>query len=188
MKYITQNTNAAKKRILIRCTLGVTCIAEDASNDCKQVSGQMTVYSGEGMMLADNVKKNVLNKIKESMDAGEFNNSTHPDIVSVKFIEVVGTGIQVGSQGTVSDNPQRRLRFPFYAVAAVGGLMIIAAGVLWRRKRNRADDTSALTGETSTIQPGASESEVAVQSGEPKPVGDSTDLETTMDFSSIQID
>lgn len=167
--------------------VGVECMAEDdPSNVCQQVDGQMSVYTDGGGLDTD-VKTNVLNKIKDSMDAGEFNNA-HPDIENVKFIVVVGTGIQAGSQGTVSNNPQRRLVFPFYAIAAVGGLMVIAAGVLWRRKRNRVDDGSALTDDASAVQPEESEGQVAVQSGEPKPEGDSTDLETTMDFSSVQID
>jgi hypothetical protein len=38
--------------------------------------------------------------------------------------------------------------------------MIIAVGIIWRR-RNRADDASALTGDASTFQPGASESQVS---------------------------
>jgi hypothetical protein len=38
--------------------------------------------------------------------------------------------------------------------------MIIAVGIILRR-RNRADDASSLTGDACTLQPGASESQVA---------------------------
>jgi hypothetical protein len=165
----------------------VTCVAEDTSNDCQQVSGQMFVYTN-GEVFDNIVEKNVLNKIEQSMDAGEFNDGIHPSIANVKFIELAGTGIQAGSQGTASSSPQKRLRFPYYAIAAVGGLMIIAAGLIWRRRRNSADEASALTGDTSTLQPGVLENQTTPVYGETKPAGDSTDLEMTMDFSTIQVD
>lgn len=148
----------------------------------------MTLYIDGGNVLDDSVKQDVLTEIETLMDNGEFNTGVHPLIANVTFLETVATGIEAGSQGdTASNSPQRRLRFPFYAVAAVGGLMIIAAGVIWRRKRNSVDEGSALTGDTSTLQDGGvPENQAATGHGEAKPPGDSTEINTTLDFSSIQ--
>lgn len=129
--------------------------------------------------------KEVLNEIERSMNNDEFND-LHPNIVKVTYIDIGFDGLQGPTQTTGSGNsPERRLRAPYFAIAAVGGLVVIAAAVIWKRRRD-ADAASVLTGDTSTLPAGAAHAQDTPATGDAKPPGDSVGLESTMDFSTIQ--
>ena len=136
------------------------------------------------------MRKAVLNELQQSMDNGDYNNGIHPGIANVTYLEITADGLETDGQSDGSTAAsERRLGPPFYAIIAVGGVMIVVAGVVWSRRRKDADAASALSGETSTL-PGASENETTgpAASGEVKPERDSTAIETSLDFSSIRED
>lgn len=128
------------------------------------------------------LEKQVLNELERSMDSGEFNEGVHPRIANVTFIDLGTSGLQTGPQTTGSTDPERRLRAPYFAIIAVAGVMLITAGVVWRRRKSNAEDESALTGDTSTL----AQDNTSARPSADKPNGDTTVLETTMDFSTVE--
>lgn len=163
----------------------VQCTPENSTDLCYQIEGQMHIFTN-GTALPDLLKKDILDELERSMNDGEFDEGVHEDVTKVTYIVMTFDGIQAGTPTTgQSGTPQSRLSGPIYAVIAVGGLMLITAGVVWKRRRDSADAASELTADTSTLQ--GAPSAGTQEAREVKPEGDLTGIaETTLDFSTIQ--
>jgi hypothetical protein len=127
---------------LIFFTLQVDCTLKLMNySSCAVMDGKMTIYTDDGAFVGTDAVKE---EIKRAMNDGNFN--TISDVVNVFYVDDQATAPVEGDEGsgTQSTPTNNGLAPPFYAVIAVAGaLVVVIAGVLWRRKDK--DTTSVLS-------------------------------------------
>lgn len=110
----------------------------------------MTIYTDEGAFGGTDAIKG---EIERAMNDGDFNGI--PGIVNVFYVDDTATAPieEDEGSGTQSTPTSNGLAPQFYAVIAAGALVVIIAGVLWRRKDK--DTTSVLTDDSHQISAAA---------------------------------